>query len=290
VAQLAAAGEDVVSFDISPPPPDRAGAARHGKHVRASVANMSEVLEAIRANGITRIFHLGAMLSVVSESNHWESHQVNVQGTMNILEAARVLGVEKVFFASSRGTFGLDVEGAVDDWSLQRPTLFYGAGKLYIEGVGRWYRKKFGLDFRSLRYPTMIAPGVRTAGHWAPAMMEDAIRGRSHVSDFGAPSDVGAFLYVRDAVRATLEVMAAPKEATARVAYNVAGMRTMTSAAELEAMLKRRYAFANVTYRKAPAPPLGYDGFDDSGARQDWGWQPQFDTLEKIVDQFEADL
>ncbi|TNC08177.1 NAD-dependent epimerase/dehydratase family protein [Methylobacterium terricola] len=285
VDALAARGETVVAVDIidlhrTIDRPDLV------TFRRGSVANMSEVLDVMKTHRIERIFHLGAMLSVVSESNHWESHQINVQGTMNVLEASRILGVKQVFFASSRGTYGLDTGDVVDDFTVQRPTLFYGSGKLYGEGVGRWYRAKFGLDFRALRYPTMMAPGVRTAGHWAPLMIEDAIQGRAHVAQ-ASPSDLGAFLHVSDAVRGTLEIMNAPAERVGRVVYNLAGIQNLTSALEMEAALVRRFPEFTVKYERENGPRATYSKFSDSQARHDWGWRPEIDDLDKLISAFE---
>jgi len=288
---LLAQGENVVAFDIAHEPASLDIADPALSYVRGDVGNLSNVLETFRAHRIERVFHLGAILSVTSEDIPWASHQTNVQGTLNLLEIARAFETRQFYFASSRGTYGLGIAGdVVDDLTLQRPTLFYGAGKLYCEGVGRWYRNKYGFDFRSLRYPTMIAPGVRTGGHWAPAMIEDAVHGRPHVSQYGAAEDVGAFLYVRDAVRATLELMAAPKGQTEAVVYNIAGMRRLTAARELGDYLAGRFPGFTVIYRDGPAKQVPYSSFDDSCARRDWGWSPQYDTLAGIVDQVAIDL
>ncbi len=121
-----------------------------------------------KITGITEIYHIGSMLTFAAEANPWASFRSNVIGTYNVLEAARLFGVQKMMFTSTFGTFGLQMEEVCTDLSIQRPLTMYGCGKLYGEGLGRFYRNKFGLDFRSIRYALMIGPNVRTAGHWAP--------------------------------------------------------------------------------------------------------------------------
>ncbi|MGZ3607621.1 MAG: SDR family oxidoreductase, partial [Syntrophales bacterium] len=95
------------------------------------------------------IFHLGGMLSVPSDADHAASFRANTMGTFHVLEAAKLFGVEQVIFSSTIATYGLDLEEGivVDDYSLQRPQLFYGATKVFSELMGQFYRRKFGLDF-----------------------------------------------------------------------------------------------------------------------------------------------
>lgn len=158
-------GEEVVVFDINKG--RRIGDIENQiKFVRGDLGIWSEVMNVVKDYKITQIYHMGAMLTSDSEANPWASFQTNVVGTYNILEAARLLNVEKMMFTSSIGTFGMTTDDKISDTSLQRPRDFYGAGKLYCEGLGRWYNRKFSLDFRSIRYPSVVGPGVATPGHW----------------------------------------------------------------------------------------------------------------------------
>ncbi len=145
--------------------------------VQGDLANWSEVLNVVKGNNISAIFHFGSMLSAISEGNPWGAFQVNVVGTYNVLEAARLLNVEKVIFSSSVGTYGLGAGAEITDTTIQRPTGVYGVSKLYCEGLGRFYRTKFDLDFRSVRYPVVIGPGVTTPGHWCESRIENCLLG-----------------------------------------------------------------------------------------------------------------
>ena len=265
------------------------------KIVQGDLGNFSEVLNAVRENHITEIYHMGSMLAFASESNPWASFRSNVIGTYNVLEAARLFGVNKVMFTSTFGTFGLQMEEVCTDLSIQRPLTMYGCGKLYGESLGRFYRNKFGLDFRSIRYALMIGPNVRTPGHWAPAMVEDAILGKPHETIYATPESKASLIYVRDAARAADMILQAPGESIKMVNYNVAGIPAVVSAKEIETILTRRYPKARITYKDdLTIPALRVHGvmrvFDDSYARKEWGWQPQYTTPEAIINAFEQDM
>jgi len=87
------------------------------KVVRGDVSNWSEVANVVKGNKITEIYHMGALLTLASESNPWASFRVNIVGTYNVLEAARLFDVEKMMFTSSLGTYGLGMTEVVDDLS-----------------------------------------------------------------------------------------------------------------------------------------------------------------------------
>jgi threonine 3-dehydrogenase len=260
------------------------------------VGIQSEVNNVIKENRVTEIFHLGSLLTNVSEGNHWGSFQTNVVGTYNIIEAARLFGVKKMMFTSTFGTYGIDLEEVLDDKSLQRPITMYGAGKLYGEGLGRFYHKKFGLDFRAVRFAHMIGPNVRTSGHWAPAMIEDAILGNVNKCVFAIPETRVSLIYVKDCARACQMVLDARPEEIKGICYNVTGIPEMLSAREIETALKRRFPKFKVDYQPDPmitAVGNNYNAvkrFDDSTARKEWGWKPLYGAIDTIVDAMQADI
>jgi threonine 3-dehydrogenase len=297
VRQLVNRGEQVVVFDIVINHHRIEDVENKVKIVRGDLGDFSEVLNLMRDNKIDAIYHMGAMLTHMSELNPWTSFRSNVLGTYHILEAARLFDVPKMVFTSSVGTFGLGTQGIVSDTSLQRPITLYGCGKLYGEGLGRWYASKFGLDFRSVRYPQMISPGVHTPGHWAPPMIEDALTGRP-VNDciYGSPETATPMIYVADAAKAAVDILDAPRERIRMMNYNVAGIPDVVPARELETFLKTRHSEFGVNYKVDPLAGTTHrrtskmTRFDDSFARKEWGWSPAYSTLEAIVSQFDRDL
>jgi threonine 3-dehydrogenase len=293
---LVGRGEKPVLFDVSPNRAAIAGFESEAQLVRGDLGNYSEVCNAVRDYRVTVIYHLGSMLTNVSEQNPWGSFQANVVGTYNVLEAARLFGVEQVLFTSTLGTFGIGFDDIIDDETLQRPVTMYGCGKLYGEGLGRFYHKKFGLDFRSVRFAHMIGRNVRTPDHWAPPMIEDAVLGKDHECIYATPETAISMIHVRDAARAVDMALAVPVDRIRTMNYNVTGVPRLVSARELESTLKKRYPAFKVDYRPVPSvrerdSMYGrVKTFDDACARAEWGWQALYGTPELIVDAVERDL
>jgi len=293
---LVSRGEEVVLFDITINRYRIEDIEGKVKVVRGDLANFSDVLNVVKDNNITEIYHMGSMLTYMSELNPQASFQSNVVGSSNVLEAARLFNVQKMMFTSTLGTFGLQRDEVLTDISIQRPITVYGCGKLYIEGLGRFYNRKFGLDFRSIRYAHMIGPNVRTPGHWAPPMIEDAIIGKANECIYGTPETVVSMIYVRDAAKAADMVLQAPKENIKMMNYNVAGIPAVISARELEKFLEKRFLKTKVSYNLDPSLQTihrrhaNMKVFDDSYARKEWGWEPQYASPEAIVDIFEKDV
>jgi threonine 3-dehydrogenase len=288
-------GEEVVLFDININRQSILDIEKKVKIVQGDLGDFPEVLNVVKDNRITEIYHLGSMLTFASEANPWASFRSNVIGTYNILEAARLFAVSKVMFTSTFGTFGLQMEEVCTDLSIQRPLTMYGCGKLYGEGLGRFYRNKFGLDFRSIRYALMIGPNVHTAGHWVPAMVEDSILGKPHEAIYAMPDSRACLIYVKDAARAADRIMQAPRESIKMVNYNVAGIPATVTAKEIETALLKRYPGTKIIYNdEKMLPALRAHNvmrvFDDSYARKEWGWNPQYPTLEAIIEAFAKDL
>ena len=142
----------------------------------------------------------------------------------------------------------------------------------------------------------MIGPGVRTQGHWAPVMIEDVINGKINECVYAHPETAISMIYVKDAARAANMVLQAPRDNIKMMNYNVAGIPDFVTAAELETALGNRYKNAKVVYKPdATLEEIGNDfrtlkKFDDSYARNEWRWYPEYDTVDRIIDAFEVDI
>jgi len=290
-------GERPILYDITPNRVAIADIEKNVRLVRGDLANYSEVINAVKDNGITEIYHLGSMLTGASEEDPWGAFHANVIGTYNVLEAARIFGVKKLMFTSTLGTYGIGFGDIIDDETLQRPITMYGCGKLYGEGLGRFYNKKFGFDFRSVRFAYMVGWGVRTPNHWAPPMIEDAINGKDHDCMYGTPETAVSMIHVLDAARACEMVLEGPAENIRTMNYNVTGVSRHVSAGELEGLLKKRYPKFKVSYRSNPLPGVLEQNrmygrvkrFDDGCAREEWGWEPLYGTPEAIIEAMEKE-
>ena len=290
--ELAARGKEVVLFDIAPQTQRLADIRDRVKIVQGDLKVWPEVLNAVRDNNVDEIFHHGGMMSIPSDLNPWAAFQVNITGSMHVLEAARLFDVKKFVFASTDATYGLGTGAVITDETLQRPITMYGAGKVYVELLGRFYRRKFGLDFRCVRYCMVMRPGakIRALPVFMLWMVENAALGKPF--ECFAASDVAVpLLYYKDAVRATMQLYEAPAEQVKTVCYNLSGITPTPTAGELEKAIKKFIPDARITYNPEPQVMEYYrtrpvSTIDDARARQEWGWQPEFTDIEKVVADF----
>ena len=293
--QLVSRGErDIVLFDVAPRLERVPDIIDKVKVVKGDLTVWSEVMNVIKEHNIDGIFHLGSLLSGACEVNPWAGYQTLVNGTMHVLEAARILDVKKVVFSSSGATYGMGIPQVITEETLQRPISIYGAGKLFGEHLGRFYRRKFGLDFRCVRYFMVIGPGSRPpiyAEHYC-LMIENAALGKPYEcrvrEDRGIP-----LTYVKDNIRATEMLYYAPPERIKTVCYNVIGVSPAKTARELQEAIKKFIPSAKITFNPDSELSQFFDAFfggmqavDDSRAREEWGWEPLHTDFEKIVEDF----
>ena len=260
--------------------------------VRGDLAEAAEVDVAVASSRPDTIYHLGGMLSAPSEADHAAAFWANAVGTFNVLEAARTHGVSQVLYASTINTYGHDLpEDGVDDYTLQRPAMFYGTTKLFGEHMGRFYRRRFGLDFRGIRYPSIVGPGVTTPGisQYTSHAIEASARGEPYTI-FVEPRTRVPIIYIREAAEAIVKLATAPADRIQTVVYLLAGTTPTPSAQELADAITARIPEARLAFRPDPAIQAVHDNrralasIDDTNARQEWGWHPTYD-LPRIVDE-----
>jgi threonine 3-dehydrogenase len=287
--------ERLVLFDANPSTQRLDDLAGEVEVVRGDLGNFGHVLDVVRRTRPRVIYHLGAMLSVPSEADPAGSIQANVLGTSHVLEAARLFDVPRVLFTSSIVTYGSDIrDDVLDDYTLQRPQFLYGIGKLFGEHLGLFYRRKYGLDFRAVRYPSIMGPGVRSAGivQYTSWMIEESAKGNPYTVNV-TPDTRCPVLYFKDAARAIVLLGDAPDDAITRVNYLVAGPTPIASAEELATMVRARVPGARIDFQPDLELQRLVDRLllplDDRSARQEWGWQPEYDQ-ERIVDDFLDEL
>lgn len=234
-----------------------------------------------------RFFHFGAILTGPGEKDPQPLLQANAVGFIRAIEAARLAGTEQMIFASSIGTYGRDLgPGPIDDLSLQRPGTVYGVTKVLGENLGAYYRSRYGLDFRSLRYPAIVGPGVTTwsVAQYTSWMIERPAQGQPFEA-WVTPDAVIALLHYRDAARAAVELSAAPSEAIKSINYLVDGPRPTPSAGQIAEAVRRHIPDAAISFAPADGsgPPRSIT-LEDRAAREEWGWEPAYDLDDMIVD------
>jgi threonine 3-dehydrogenase len=281
----------VVVFDINPSTKLLDDVADRVEVVRGDLGNFSHVLNVVKAFRPKVIYHMGGMLSVPSDADPAASFRANAMGTFHVLEAARLLDVAQVLFASTIATYGMDIrEPVVDDYTLQRPQLFYGCTKVFSELLGQFYKRKYGLDFRGVRYPSIVGPGVKTPGivQYNAWVIEECAKGKPYIM-YVKPETRCPVMYFKDSARAIVMLGEAPVENIKMVNYIIAGPTPAASAQELVDLVRSKVPGARIEFQVDEKRQKIIDGFtkplDDGVARREWGWKPDYDP-QRIVEDF----
>lgn len=272
-----------------------AGAARYQQ---LDVLDRARLAGLVAEYGVTQVYQLAAMLSAAGEQAPLKAWNLNMNGLLNVLEVARErteAGAPlSVFWPSSIAVFGPSTPPVeTPQTTVMDPDTIYGISKLAGERLCEYYFRHHGVDVRSIRYPGVISyqapPGGGTTDY-AIEMLRAAAAGRDYRCFLDADSTL-PMIYMPDALRATLELMAAPAARLGiRSAYNVAGVSF--SPRQLAREIGRRLPRFEVAYRpdRRQAIAAGWpDSIDDSAARADWGWRAAI-GLEPMVDDMLAHL
>ncbi|MCH8062105.1 MAG: NAD-dependent epimerase/dehydratase family protein [Chloroflexi bacterium] len=263
--------------------------------ISGDLGNFSHVLDAVKAARPEVIYHFGAMLSLPSDADPAAAIHTNAMGTFHVLEAARLFDVRQVIFSSSISVYGSGIHGdVIDDFTLQRPQLFYGVTKVFGEQMGLFYRRKYAVDFRCIRYPSVIGPGARTPGavQYTSWVIEECAKGNPFTINVNPDTRVPV-MYIKEAGQAAIMLAEAPVESIKTVNYNIDGVKPSPSAGELADAVRAKLPDAKIEFKPDPELQAILDEairpFDDTNARNEWGWQPGY-RLERIVDDFLGEL
>jgi len=254
----------------------------------------------VRKYKITQIYHLAAILSAKGEENPLGTWEINMKTMFNVFEVSRLNNVEKVFFPSSIGVFG---DAALADATPQNtflnPATVYGISKAAGENWSQYYFERYGLDIRSLRYPGIIGyqslPGGGTTDY-AVDIYHKAVNDEDFVC-FLEEHTVLPMIFMDDAIRATIELMDTPKEnIKTRTCYNLASMSF--SPDEIAAVIQKIIPEFKISYEPDFRQKIAASwprSIDDSEARMDWNWKPQYNLesmskvmLEKLNEQYQT--
>ncbi len=236
----------------------------------------------IRNQRITQIYHLAAILSSEGEVDPHASWQVNFDGLLLVMDAARRMKIEKLFWPSSIEVFGKhSLLDHTPQYSMRDAQTAYGIAKSAGELWCQYYWEHYGLDVRCLRYPGIIGHHSQPTGgttDYAVDIYHHAVKEKQFTcylySDTKLP-----MLYMPDAVKAALDLMQVSKnQISVRTGYNIQGMSFTPE--EIKASIQRFYPQFAIRYkpdkRQDVAEQLPRD-LDDIRARQDWGWKPKYD-------------
>jgi nucleoside-diphosphate-sugar epimerase len=253
-----------------------------GPYVSLDIMNKEMLhVQVIRQN-ITQIYLLAAILSATGEKNPNLAWNLNMQGLLNVLDIAKEEQIHKVYWPSSIAVFGpTSPKINCPQQTIIEPITVYGISKYAGEFWCNYYFRRFGVDVRSLRYPGLIsyksAPGGGTTDY-AIEIFHEALSDQ-HYNCFLKKDTYLPMMYMPDAIRATIELMEAPADKiSVRTSYNLSSMSF--SPEEMGAEIKKYVPGFTINYepdyRQAIADSWP-QSIDDSVARKDWGWTPEYD-------------
>ncbi len=260
-----------------------------GPSAEADVTNPEMIADVVKKYNIDTIYNLAALLSVVAEKKPQLAWKIGIDGLWNILEVARENSCA-VFTPSSIGSFGLSTPHTqTPQDTVQRPGTIYGVSKVTTELLSDYYFKKYGVDTRSVRFPGLISyvtpPGGGTTDY-AVDIYYAAVRGEKFVCPIkkGTLMDM---MYMPDGLHAAISLMEAdPTRLVHRNSFNIASMSFDPE--EIFNAIKRYKPEFEMEYDVDPLKQgiadSWPDSLDDSCARAEWDWKPQYDLDAMTVD------
>ncbi len=253
-----------------------------GPSALVDITDASQIADAVERYNIDTIYNLAALLSAVAEARPQLAWKIGVGGLYNTLEVAREKGCA-VFTPSSIGSFGPSTPHTkTPQDTVQRPETIYGVTKVTGELLADYYARRFGVDTRSVRFPGLISyttpPGGGTTDY-AVDIYYSAVKGEP----FKCPLKPGTFMdmmYMPDALRAAIEIMEAdPTRLKHRNSFNIASMSFDPEI--IYAKIREYMPEFTMTYELDPLRQAIADSWpdslDDSCAREEWDWKPEFD-------------
>jgi nucleoside-diphosphate-sugar epimerase len=257
------------------------------------VTNGNQILDVVKKHRVDTIIHLAALLSAVGEKYPQKLWDVNMNGLYNILEVGRISGA-KIFTPSSIAAFGSNTppDHTPQD-TIQRPSTIYGVSKVSGELLCDYYNTKYGVDTRGIRFPGLISntalPGGGTTDY-AVHIYYEAIRSQYFECNIGAGTYMD-MMYMPDAIKAVIKLMEAdPAKLIHRNAFNISAMSIEPEDIR-KAILKHIPDFEMI-YKVDPIKQKIADSWpnslDDSAARREWGFSPDYDLEKMTLDMLEA--
>lgn len=300
IPAMAGKGSKIIALDISDLDPALKNSVF--EFIKGSVLDKILLNKIFTKYKIDSVFHFGALLSTAAEKDPELAQAVNAGGTATLLSVVNQVCIKdvrpiKFIFPSTIAVYGLpDIKtkteaASITEGEFENPITMYGINKLYCENMGVYYSKNYKmldpnikrlLDFRCIRFPGLIsAITVPTGGtsDYGAEMIHTAAQGQNYES-FVREDAVLPFMVMPDAVKALLTLADADKSKLTRMVYNVTSFSI--NAKEIAEMVLRVFPDTAIDYNPNPARQRIVDswpaGLDDSRARRDWGWRPDYDV------------
>ncbi len=251
------------------------------------VLDRDALFNIVKKYNVTQIYLLAALLSATAEQKVKGAWGLNMNGLFNVLDLAKEEHIAKVYWPSSIAVFGPTTpKQNTPQRTIMEPNTVYGISKQAGERWCEYYNAKYGVDVRSLRYPGLIGyksePGGGTTDY-AVHIFHEALKKSSYECFLKEDTEL-PMMYMPDGIKATIGIMEAPAEQVKiRSAYNLAGMSFTPKVLTEE--IKKHVPGFNITYTPDSRQQIADSwpaSIDDSEARADWGWKPDYD-IEKMT-------
>ena len=309
IKTLAGSGKyEVTAADIKNPDETIAGSLKN--FFTCDISDNVSVKKIFEEGNFDVIFHLAAILSTGGEKNPEKAIDVNIKGTVNLLEAATASAIArkksvKFIFPSSIAAYGIPTlvekqkDGKVSEGEFSNPITIYGVSKLNCEKIGRYFSENYMLlsgldrknliDFRCVRFPGLLSPDTLPSGgtsDYGPEMIHAAAQGQGYEC-FVRPDTTIPFMAMADAAEVLIKLSEAPKQNLKSCVYNVAGFSV--SAEEIAGEVKKFFPKFKISYKINPERQRMVDSWptnvDDTNAQRDWGWKKNYD-FEKTFSEY----
>jgi len=308
IERLTAEGDTaIITIDLKPLERELAGRVEH--EYLGSILETHLLERILSEYEVEMIYHLAAILSTRAEFTPVTAHQVNVEGTLKLLDFAQAQGESHgravaFLYPSSIAAYGMPnletkaAEGAVREHKWNHPTTMYGCNKLYCEHLGRYYDRHYKqlaaetlsgkVDFRAIRFPGLISAVTVPSGgtsDFAPEMVHAAARGDAYAC-FVRPDTRIPFMLMPDAVDALVQLARADRSRLRQSVYNITAFNP--SAEEIRSLVVDGFPGAEITFEPDLKRQAIVDSWpadvDDSAARTDWGLAPRYDLQRGFAD------
>jgi threonine 3-dehydrogenase len=276
-------GENVVATGRKKPPEIL---RKDGPYLQLDVLDTNQLHAMLVDNDIDIVIHNASILSGKGENNPQLAYRTNIEGAYNVLEAARILKLDQVMIPSSIAAFGPSTpkENTPND-VIMRPTTAYGISKVFIELWGEYYVKRYGLDFRSLRYPGIISaealPGGGTTDY-AVEIFYEALKNKKYTSFLDKGTHL-PMMYMDDCLKCTIDLVEADVRKLKHRSFNITAMSFAPE--DIAEEIKKHIPEFEINYKPDYRQEIAESWpatIDDSAAREEWGWKPDYDLAAMV--------